>query len=409
MTPASAVAANFEPECRAAIDSLRAALVDLYASVGADPAGPQDVARRFGINKTLAWNVCKVITSRDALACIPNLPGSSAFQSLFSAMEADGADAGLLGRARDAVQAVSATVARHAGDRATLDLIVDGISPERDDYLEHSRRLAFRGNSGLLGVQAKLRLMTVFLTPSSTHSGRLDIAMSRGYVGLRRLRTDVRWPVFQLRSWGNEPSVAEDSAWQPIDPQPAESRAPLLRDFSSVGPTDLVVERTRHGTNHLLAPGPIGNVGAVDCFLADAARGAAPRHRTGADTTGEFGVTISAPTERLVFDLYAHEELDFVLQAEPRAFMGIFMDPSEEPVPEGGLPLPVPKAVSPLPGSPPACAIAAFPRYGKLIQHVAAQMEWDLRSFRAVRYEVSFPPLGSTILLRFQLPPADPR
>jgi len=404
MTPAPT---SFEPECRAAIDGVRAALLELYSNVGANPSGPQEVSRRFGVNKTLAWNVSKVMTGDDPMASIPNLPGSSAFQSLFAAIERGGGDPQVVERARAAVRALDATVARHVGDRSTLDLVVDGISPASGDFLEHSRKLAFRGNSGLLGVQAKVRLMTVLMAPNAKDESRVDIAIVRGYLGLRRLRTDVRWPIFQMRAWGSEEGMTRADQWEPLESiERGSAGSPIMRRFSSVSERDLEVQHAPTGSNYLLAPGPIGNSGAVDCFVGDCARAAASRYRTKKDSTGEFGATISAPTERLVFDLIVDERLEFVLRPEVRAFMGIFMDSTEDTMAGSGMALAVPRVVTALPGRPPAVTTPGVPQYSAIVKLVNERMGWAGDNFRGCRFALSHPPLGSTILLRFTLPEA---
>jgi len=401
---------SFEPECRAAIDGVRVAMLDLYAHVGADPEMPQEVSRRFGVNKTLAWNVSKVMTVADPMESIPNLPGVSAFQSLLSAMERSGAERSIVDRARTAVLALDRTVERHVGDRATLELIVDGASPGSDDHLAQSRKFAFRGNSGLLGVQAKTRLMSVFMAPNASDPSRIDIAIVRGYMGLRRLRTAVRWPIFQLRAWGSDKGAISEDRWEPLESETGGNRGSgILTRFSNVGETDLEVLQTPNGTNFVLAPGPIGNAGAIDCFVGDCARAAASKYRSEKDTTGEFGATISAPTEQLIFDLIVDESLDFALHPEVRAFFGIFMDESEESVPEGRLPLSVPRSVTPLPGRPPALATASVPQYSAIMQYVTQHMGWNGETLRGCRFTLAHPPLGSTILLRFKLPEAPKR
>lgn len=404
---------DFEPHCRAAFDDLRAALIELFASVGADPASPQEAARRFRVNKTLTWNISKVVSSSDPIATLPNVPGASALRSLLTAVQREGASIEVVERVRTAVTALDKMVERHVGDRATLELIVDGISPSRGDHLELSRKLAFRGNSGLWGVQAKTRLMTVMMAPNADNPDRIDMAIVRGYIGFRRLRSDVRWPIFQIRGWGEEGERVTEP-WKPLEtpaPGPEEefSRLPLIRQFSNVAPTDVEEVQTNKGTDYMLLPGPIGNTGAIDCFIGDYDRSTAGKYRTEKDTTGEFGATISAPTERLIFDLIVHEELDFALRPEVRAFAGIFTERSEETLPEGYLPVPVPQNVSPLPGRPPVVTTPGVPRYTEIVNFVHERMGWNGERFRGCRLDLSYPPMGSTILLRFKLPkPPEP-
>lgn len=398
---------DFEQDCRTALDGLRATLIELYASVGADPLKPQDASRRFGVNKTLTWNIAKVIEGTDPIPTLQNVPGTSAIGQLLRAMEKAGADTGAVDRVRAAADDLDRAAKIHFGDRATLDLIIDGARPDSADHLDRSRKLAFRGNSGLWGVQAKTRLMTVFLAPNPDDPDRLDMAIVRGFIGLRRLRSEVRWPIFHLRGWGGEDQRMQATQWEPLEDGPADRPAsPLLRRFGNVDPSDIEEVRTEQGLNYLLAPGPIGNTAAVDCFVGDCARSVAARHATEQDTTGEFGATISAPTERLIFDIVAHQSCAFALSPEVRSYGGLFMSPVEDSEPADLLPIPIPQSPMPLPGSPPTLTTPHVPDYAELAGFVHGSMGWTPSEFRGCRLEVTHPPMGSSILLRFQLPEA---
>lgn len=395
---------DFEPACKAAFDDLRAALIELYASAGADPTSPQDIARRFRINKTLTWSLSKVVSSTDPIATLPNVPGSTALKSLLTAMQREGASNEAAERVRKAATALEQVVELHVGDRGTLELIVDGMGKSRGDHLEISRKLAFRGNSGLWGVQSRTRLMTVFLAPNIDEPDRIDIAIVRGYIGFRRLRSDVRWPIFQLRGWGEEGGPMT-SMWKPLAESPdGLNGLPLLQQFSTVAPGQIEEVPTTRGLDYVLAPGPIGNTGAVDCFISDCARSAVDKYRTEVDTTGEFGATISVPTERLIFDLIVDERLDFALEPQALGYSGIFMERSEDKLPADLLPIPVPQNITALPGRPPVVATPQVPRYPDIVSYVQQQMQWTADQFRGCRLELTYPPMGSTILLRFKLP-----
>jgi len=384
-------------------ETLRIALIELYASVGADPGNPQEAARRFNVNKTLTWTISKVMGNSDPLIMLPSVPGESALNGFLRAMQDVGARKGAVERVRAAAAELHQMVELQVGDRSTLELIVDGMEPGRGDQLALSRKLAFRGNSGLWGVQARTRLHSVLLAPNRVAPDRIDMAVVRGYIGLRRLRSDVSWPIFQIRQWG---AVGDAMAapWRPLDESVSgQGGLPLLREFSTACASDFETKQTAQGADYLLAPGRIGNAGATDCFLGDFGIAAAGKYQTEDDTTGEFGATISAPTERLVFDLLADEQLDFVLKPEVRAFAGVFMHRSEESAPEGMLPIPVPQSVVPLPGRPPVVATPAVPRYPEIVGYVQDRMQWNIGQFRGCRFEFLHPPLGSTILLRFKL------
>ena len=392
------------PEFRTTFDGLRAALLELYSTIGADPDKPQVVARQLRINKTLTWNISKVIRATDSLEALPNVPGAAAIGSLLNAVRREGASSKTVARVQDAAKSFDEVVKAEFGDRGTLELIVDGLGRGRTDRLELSRKLAFRGNSGLWGVQAKTRLMSVCLAPNHESPDRMDIAIVRGFTGFRRLRSDVRWPIFQIRGWGEQGEPIESQGWHNLEDD--TSPLPLMRRFSTVDPDKIEAVQTARGTDYVLAPGPIGNSGAVDCFVGDFERSAVSKYRTDVDTTGEFGATIAAPTERLVFDLIVHSSLEFALKPQVLAFGGVFAERFESSPSSSFLSIPMTQEVVPLPGRPPVVATQTVPQYPEIVQFVQQRLNRTADEFRGCRLEVSYPPLGSTVLLRFDLPPA---
>src|SRR3954463_8977023 len=117
---------EFEAEIGARVGQLKTAFIELYDSIGADPQKPQEVARTLRVNKTLAWNVARLLASADALAAVSHVPGTASLEKVILATAKHGADAELVARARTAVRDFRKMIEDHAGDRPTLDLIIDG-------------------------------------------------------------------------------------------------------------------------------------------------------------------------------------------------------------------------------------------------------------------------------------------
>ena len=82
---------QFADDCQATVGGLRNALLGLYRSVGADPAHPQDVARRFKLHRNLTWKVAKILQTDDAFEAAGVLPGTSGMEILLDAMKKQGA------------------------------------------------------------------------------------------------------------------------------------------------------------------------------------------------------------------------------------------------------------------------------------------------------------------------------
>jgi hypothetical protein len=369
-----------------------------------DPNQPQEVARRLQLNKNLTWKISKIINATDGISAIPHIPGAAGMEILLTAVEGAGAPRKNIDGVRAALDQFDRVVERHAGDRAHLDLMLDsmGLSSTGMPLLS-SRELAYQGGSGLWGIQARTRVAAAFVVPNHTNSDFLDTALVGGFVGFRRLRPAARWPLFRFRSYAH--SKTEDvsfqrseitSAREPGDP----SR--LLRRFCSPGMPAVDVKVNGTATEYLLPPGPVGNQGAFDCFFGEIDRGA-PRYRTDAEPFGEFAAWITLPIETMVFDLITHQSLDMPVP-EVRVYgrpMGAPYDPHNAH--DDSL-LPLAERCVELAGSPPAVATPLIPRYTELVHSVIGDLGFKPGEFRGTRLLLRWPPMTSTVVLRWPLP-----
>ena len=393
---------EFETECRVRVEQLRTALIELYDSIGADPTTPQDVARKLRVNKTLAWNVARLLQGADDLAAISHVPGASSLEKVIHATVKNGADPEAVTKARTAVRDFHSMIRAHAGDRPTLDLIIDGAGSASNGRLELSRKLAFRGNSGLYGVQARTRIVTNFLAPNPLDPDLLDMVTVSGYVDFRRLRPGVRWPIFMMRSWG---AAGNPDRSEPIEPSESAAEGfPIMPSFTRGATPQISQVITAEGRDFVLGDGPVGNEGAFDCFWGDILRGVVHRFAQEPDDVGEFGAAITAPVETLIMDIIVARELEFALKPELLVFGHIFAHGQ----PTGGKDdpslLPIEQPVRPLSGSPPLVNTPLVPDYRRLVARAYERMNWDPAQFRGTRLTLDYPPLGSNVILRFGLP-----
>ncbi len=393
----------FEVECQEAVSRLKSALIELFDAGQADPQRPQDVARRLGVNKTLTWSISRFLETPGAIESLSFVPGAGSIARVAGAFP----DSPRIVEAKLRVNAAAidfdAMIEKHAGDRSTLELILDNMARHEGDALELSRRLMFRGQSGISGVQAKARLSTWFIAPSPDDPTQLDLATLRGYIRIRRLRPNVEWPIFKTRAWGGTDDQLDRSGWQPIDPD-SPPEAPLMREFCRGELPVVGAEATPEGLDFVLRSGPVGNMGSFDCFTGEMMRHAVSRYAQTKDETGELGNAITTPCETLVFDVLYHKSLREVARAEPIIFGEIFAQ--RQPTPSGtdGRVLPIRPGLVEIAGTPPAVATALVPRYSEMVQFTCARCRWDLKDFAGLRLEMQYPPLHSQIVLRFALP-----
>ncbi len=400
---------GFEDDCTAAVTNLSAALIDLYDNMKADPMRPQEAARQFGINKTLTWNIARLLQSDHPLDAAIHVPGTSSMERMLTAIKKHGGDREKVDRVRNAVLSFDKTIEMHVGDRSDLELLLDSMGNRRADGLELSRKLSFKGNSGVFGVQARTRLSSVFIAPNTDDPAMLDDVIVSGYTSLRRLRSSVRWPVFKVASWGQSDKPIDPTGWQPLDgSDKRQDSVGILSEFTEGQDIHLTRRDSLTGTEYILEPGPVGNAGAINCYRGQREIAFAPRYRRSATDIGEFGVAVTTPCQHLVFDLFIHQDLPFIEQVHAVVFAKIFSQGDTMLDKQDQAALPITLEPTRIAGSPPAVATALVPRYAELFDYVGKQSGWDLSCFRGIRLLVKYPPLGSTVMLRFPLedPPA---
>lgn len=391
---------QLETDCRQSLQDLRGALIELYASVGADPASPQQAARRFEINKNLTWKVSRIVAAEDALVAIQHIPGPAGIDILLNSFVGAGAPDQAVLAVRSALRAFDEVVVRHAGDRAELDLILDSMGLSGELGLAASREAAFRGNSGIWGVQARVRTTLGVVTPSRTDPNIVDVSLAGGLVGIRRLRPNVRWRLFRFQAYTADGSPLARPGVEPIDRgETADSH--LFREFCSPNMPAIESARNAGFRDYFLPSGPVGNTGAFDCFFGEIYRGH-PRYASPTDAHGEFSSSVSLPTETLVFDLLVHREIrvpapEVLVYARPD---GGPDSPRDRDLQTS---LPIQERCVELAGRPPAMAIPTVARYGELAHVVATRLGATLADFRGHRLTLKHPPMNSTVVLRWPL------
>jgi hypothetical protein len=398
---------DFDLQCRTCALDLQNALRALYAAVGADPARPQEVSRQFKLNKNLTWKVAKVIQSVDPIEAVPLIPGSEGMEILLSAMEAAGPHASPVSVVRSTLAAFESMVRTHVGDRPTLELLMDGMS-RGGRTLEVSRKLAFRGNSGIWGVQARVRSMTQFLAPSAEHPELLDIALVGGLHDIRRLRPVQGWPLFRFTSYDTVGGELPGGRNLEAIEKPATPGEPhlVMRSFCSPAGAEVRSIKTDTGVSHELMDGPVGQRGSVTFMFGGLERAAVPRYSSptqSASEHGEMGALVTMPTEFVHIDILIHRDLlnSFTpeLLVYGRPFGGTALDPETR---ENYL-LPIDEPIIRMDPARDSFTTDLLPDQQRVVDSVFARSGWDRRDFAGFRAVVSYPPMPSTVMIRYAL------
>lgn len=389
---------RFEEHCRRSVQALQAALLELYRAVGANPARPQDVSRQFNLNKNLTWKVSRIIASSDGFEAIPLIPGPGGLEILLAAMGRVDAPTEKLERVRSAAREFDRMVEVHTGDRTTLELVLDSAGSIRQT--EMSRRLAFRGNSGIWGIQAAVRVTSYFVAPNRDDSAVLDLGLLAGLTNVRRLRPVSRWPVFQVREYNDDGSTTGRRRRESLDRHEGVSSHPwMVRSLCSGAMPEVHLTQRGDTTIYELGDGPVGRTGECSCFFGFTDAALVPRYRNASNSVGEFVSSVSIPAEALLFDLFVHRDLTEVMSPKTELIGSI--SGSVEGV--GATRLPLPESIRDM-GLGAAVDTPLVERYAEGVHAVFNRLERDPRDFRCLRLLVDFPPMSSRAVIRYELP-----
>lgn len=391
---------HFEEHLDEAYQRLRASLTAVVLSARGEVTFPQDLARHLHINKNLAWRISKIIENASPEGGIPHLPGASGIRLLLEAARRSGTSEELVTRVEEAHSAFQAMIDTHAGDQQTFELLLDGLGDaESGEPLAASRKLAFLGNSGIVGAQAKSKLTSCFLAPSASDPDKLDTLLVGGFVDVCRLRGHRGWPLFRIRAYRGDGGI-----------EPRQSEVVVLHEqeaqvkrFDAASCHDMLVESDERAITYRLGPGRVGRTGIFSAYFGSPLNGVFERYRSEADSEGEIFSMLEVPCEWLLFDMFIHRSLGYGsgLRLAVYGRPGGGLDDHERP--EAREPLPIHARPEKLPGTPDRCVTPICPRYPEILRTVTAGTGWDLREFTCHRYAIGYPPLHSTAVIRFPL------
>lgn len=391
---------RFEEHCRRSVQTLQAALLELYRAVGANPSRPQDVSRQFNLDKSLTWKVSRIMAATDGFEAVPLIPGPGGLEILLGAMSRAAAPIEKLERVRAAAKEFDRMVEVHAGNRSTLELVLDSAGGGRP--MEMSRRLAFRGNSGIWGIQAEVRVTTYFMAPNRDDRAKLDLAILAGLSRVKRLRPVARWPVFQVREYNDDGSETGRRRRESLEKHPTGASHPwIVRSLCSGALPELLLTQRGDTTIFELGDGPVGRTGECSCFFGFTDTAEVPRYRDTSNAVGEFVSSVSIPVEALLFDLFIHRDLTEAMT--PRTEMIGSIGGSVEGV--GALPLPLPETIRDL-GLGALVDTPLVDRYSEGVGAIFERLERDPRDFRCLRLLIDYPPMSSRAIIRYDLPAA---
>lgn len=397
----------FEEDALRALQNIREAFAALLESLPQRVGRAHEVAKVLGIHRKLGWQIAKLVYESDPLAAAQHVPGAASIRRFLDAVAKQKVNAELIDSARAAVESFERLVEVHAGDRESLNLMLTGWGGEaarKADLVQ--RRAAFSAGSYIWGVQAQTSLSTVFLSPSTTREDFFDLAHIMGFVALRRMRSQVCWPIRYSKHIADDNSELEQPLREPLDDTSAAAgEPPLLRRFCSQP-----VPKTRRrvfadgSVVDEITPGPIGNTGAIDCFVGEFCRAVMYKYRTEQSWTWALGRVVRAPCEALILDQFIHEDLFGRIQPQLRMYRDLTGAPPASGTSRQEDQMPIFETVRHLGKGLSGIRTPDVHRYVEMATYVFERFGWDPDRFHVYRARVEYPPMPTMVCMEHPLP-----
>ena len=399
----------FEAHAEEVVRRVRNAFAEVIEALPGHVTRPSELERALEIDKKLGWRVFRVVHGSDPFMAAQHVPGAAGVKIFLEAAAERGVPPGLTEAAARAVGAFDELIQVHAGDRASLEMMMSGYARrgrKRGD-LAH-RKAAFRANSYVWGVQAKTQLKADFLHRSD-RAGQLDIGSVRGFVGFRRIRANVAWVVARARCTDDDGTLRTSFVWEPLDPAGEvgvdDPAVPLLLEFCTkplprfrrvAGPHGFVEDE--------LVEGPVGNTAAFNCIIGEVARRVASYYRDERNRYGDLTARMRTPSEVLLFDQFVHEDVFGPITPEVLVY-GDLRGGSEIPGDQRARDqLPAWETVEYLGKGPGVIHTPDVPRYAEMARYVFDRLGWDGERFDVYRIRVQYPIIPSSVVMRHELP-----
>lgn len=400
-----------EIHARQTISRLRSTFGAILSALPQPAQRPHEVQKSLAIDAKLGWKIVKLVQEDDVFLSAQHLPGKRRLETFFRAAAKRDVPDNLIVRARQAVDEFDELVKIHAGDRASLEMMLLGCSARsnREAVIAH-RKAAFQANSFIWGVQAKVQFGIYIMRPGSDPSWG-DLAGIRGFIGLRRMRPNVPWVIARLRAADEEDQELTGIERRPLDPAPprpdGSPAACLLRAFCSQPLPE--IHRLEHSAGffeEVLAPSDVGNTAAIDCITGDDAIGVIPRHQMEGETVWGGLRMVRTPVETLILDQLVHEDL-FGGPIDPRLLLFSDLNLARgfpaPPLSESDR-LETGETVQYLGKNPTAVYTPGIPRYAELVEYVCRQVDCDPARLDVYRVRIDYPIIPTSIGMEHDLP-----
>ncbi len=357
----------------------------------------------LSLHKTLAWRILQVAYAREPLASAHHIPGSEGLEKFLKAAARRGAPKEDLEAVRLAAGRYRGIVKSHAGDRVSLEVMLQGLSETDagDVELKAARRAGYRSAGYAWGVQTAVRVLAAIIAPVG--DDLVDLATIRAHVRMRRVRKEGTLRLSRTIEHDTDEIGPRRATAQAIEPENEEGGVPLLRAFCTQPlPRLQAVEGAGQAIEYQLMDQGLGERSAVTVYTGEVRRGlSGARFRSEANTTNALMMTVRDPVGLSVIDLWTPAGL--FRKHTALVVSAIAADPLRQKPDEWHV-LPAATSVERMGKGVRASRLEEAPDYEGALSQSMMRLGWPVEEYELHRVRLDYPVLGSCLILRTTLP-----
>lgn len=349
------------------------------------------------VSRVMVGRVLSSIGKDDPVETLMSIPGPETLRLIVRAAETAGIPTQYVEPANHAIDQFDRLIREQYGTRGAMNAALSANHEDgRERFEQSSRYQAFKGMSQILGVQSKVWLTCMMMTPSIEESdGSVDVTTIHGTTGLRRLRSDTP-PVHFIYGKPANYSGGRQS------PQPMELD---LTPFFTNTPAPIEVREADGQVINTFDPDVIGKDAVYDMFAGVRVPNGSHRYAApGREYRGTI-VLPDVPVTMLVSDVILHKDL--FQGITPKLFVHNTMGKGgadiEDPSRSTDL-IETSDSIEDLGEGVENIAVPDFPKYAQMIRHLCSLTGYDCEDFKVHRLMIQYPVYGFQYAIGYKVP-----
>ncbi len=375
---------------------LRTTMKPILKEIPACSMRPTDISRLLDVSRVMVGRVISSIGKEDPIETLMSIPGPETLRLIVRAAESSGVPVKYVEPANEAIDQFDLLIREQFGTRGAMNAALSADQEDgRERFEQSSRYQAFKGMSQILGVQSKVWITCMMMTPSQENEGAVDVSTIHGTTGLRRLRSDTPPVHFIYGKPANYSGNRQSPQRMELD----------LTPFFTNTPAPLEVREAEGQIINTFDPDVIGKDAVYDMFAG--VRVPSGSHKYAAPGRQYRGTIVlpDVPVTMLVSDVILHKDL--FQGISPKLFVHNTMG-------KGGADIEDPTRMTDLVETSDSIedlgedfediSIPDFPKYTRMIRHLCSMTGYSSDQFRVHRLMIQYPVYGFQYAIGYKVP-----